>query len=257
MTTRTVDKRIIRVAHDKNNPYMMLDRSLPQNKELSYEAIGMLTYFLSKPDDWEIIIEDLQRDGCGRDKVYRILDELKTAGHLHHVKGGRVKGKFTKSYYVVTEQPHPEKPFTAKPDTVSPDTAKRTLHNRESTKQKKQPAPQPVPTTATVGKTRPKIFTFYEQTTGNTLTHYLGETILEACQKYGENVVQDAMAEAARNNARTWSYTEKILERWEREGRYPNTGKIVPIKKNAKPAENEEPDDWGAEHFVRGANDVA
>lgn len=48
----------------------------------------MLTYLLSQPDDWAIGVDSLIRDGCGRDQVYRILKELRDAGHLVHERVG-------------------------------------------------------------------------------------------------------------------------------------------------------------------------
>jgi DnaD/phage-associated family protein len=259
MTIRFTGKTIVRVAHDKDNPFMVVDRALPQNKELSYEAVGLLMYLLSKPDDWEVVIEDLQREGCGRDKVYRILRELRKAGHLHEVKGRKVNGRFTKSLYVVTEEPHTENPYTDKPDTVSPDTEKPTQHNKESTKQRKQQqraaAPLEIEPIAPVVDTRPKIYTYYEQTTGNVLTKYQAEAITEACKKYGEDTVQDAMTEAARHNGRSWQYVEKILQRWEREGRFGkkqvNVDKVTPISRAFAPPEDAVPIDHGVNAFVR------
>lgn len=102
-------KRIVtieRAEHSSENPYFLHTRKSAQDRDrLSYEAIGMLSYLLSKPDGWKIIVEDLKTDKCGRDKVYRIFRELKAAGYLkreltfgkgHRVTGGR---------YIISEVP--------------------------------------------------------------------------------------------------------------------------------------------------------
>lgn len=62
-------------------------RGVAQNPNLSYEALGMLTFLLSQPDDYVIEADKLTREGCGRDKVYRILKELSEAGYIAHKRG--------------------------------------------------------------------------------------------------------------------------------------------------------------------------
>ncbi len=114
-------KTILRVEHNSSNPFMMLERALPKNKAMSYEALGMLVYLLSQPDDWEVMPVDLQREGCGRDKVYTILRELRALGHVT-LKQPQVDHRFTKPQYVVNERP--EEPFTEKPYTPKPEAGK-------------------------------------------------------------------------------------------------------------------------------------
>lgn len=58
----------------------------------------------------------------------------------------------------------------------------------------------------------------YEQEIG-LLTPSTSEALAEACERYPEEWVTDALREAARNNARSWAYAEAILRRWEREGK--------------------------------------
>lgn len=127
------DKTIIRRERGRENPYFLMARDIPQNKTLSYEAIGMAAYFLSKPDNWQIIVGDLIRGGAGRDKVYRVLRELRGAGYLHREEKRNERGRFEYGDYVFTELPLPEKPDTEKPNTVKPDTENPPLHSREST----------------------------------------------------------------------------------------------------------------------------
>jgi hypothetical protein len=46
----------------------------------------VLVYLLAKPNDWQVKIEDLRlAGGIGRDKVYRILNELREAGYIERV----------------------------------------------------------------------------------------------------------------------------------------------------------------------------
>jgi len=143
-----IDKRpqTIRAARDKERPYFSLSRAVAQNRELSWEARGVMSYLLSKPDDWQIQVSDLRQKNCGRDKVYRILDELMAAGYLHRHQEQDKKGKFLGYSYVLYEEPFtenqetdkdttpfPEKPYTDLPFTENQEhTYKREEQKKES-----------------------------------------------------------------------------------------------------------------------------
>lgn len=60
MTGRT----IIRAEHGEQ-PYFMLLRTVAQNTALSYEALGLLVYLLSKPNDWQVHPSTLTRERTG------------------------------------------------------------------------------------------------------------------------------------------------------------------------------------------------
>ncbi len=108
MTTNYIQ----RAPQDGDNPYFILRRDTAQSN-LSYEAVGMLTYLLSKPCDWKVKVSDLQREGCGRDKVYRILDELAAAGYVTKpVKSKDAQNHWQWTPYLVREIPFPEIPYT-------------------------------------------------------------------------------------------------------------------------------------------------
>lgn len=128
---------IIRTPHDDERPYFSMARSTAQDRTLTWEARGVLAYLLSKPSDWQIIIADLKQN-CGRDKVRKILDELKASRYLLITQGHDNKGHFTAEYQLY-ETPYTEKPSTVNQYTVKPETAKRPLHNtdEQSTENKK------------------------------------------------------------------------------------------------------------------------
>lgn len=134
---------VIRTTHDKDHPYVMTARGVAQNKAVSYEALGMLNYLLSKPDDWKVDPEDLTRTNCGRDKVYKLLKELKEAGHIVQE---RTEAQHDKppmwGERVVVEQPYPELKDTALnpslPDTAQPDTANARYGKTALTNQEKK-----------------------------------------------------------------------------------------------------------------------
>lgn len=117
-------KRIRRAKHDKENPYYMAARSTAQDKGISYDALGMLNYILSKPDDWEIQPHDLEREKCGRDKVYIVLKELIKAHYVERVYHRNDKKRIIAVEYIAHEKPVdllPEKPDMGFPDMEKPD----------------------------------------------------------------------------------------------------------------------------------------
>lgn len=144
--------RIIRGVHDRDNHYFASTRTTPQNRELSWEARGVLWYLLSKADTWELQPKDLQQ-GCGRDKVYRILAELQQHRYVIREETRDDYGKFIEFVYKVYEHPFPENaevvsnPFPDLPDTVLPDTANTDIKELKSStelenQEKEIPAPQ-------------------------------------------------------------------------------------------------------------------
>ena len=98
-------RTIIRAAHGEEQPYFMLLRSVAQDVDLSYEALGLLTYLLSKPTDWQVHPDTLTRKKTGRVRVYKLLKELREAGHVQRVVHRDDKKHITQFEYVVYEQP--------------------------------------------------------------------------------------------------------------------------------------------------------
>jgi len=133
---------IIRAPHDNLNPYKSVRRATFEDSSLTFEARGALAYLLMKPDDWQINIGDLMREGgIGRDKTYKIIGELMACGYLERVDD-RDKGKFGGATYLLYESPLPEKPDTVTPlpdlpDTTKPDTTKPYPVNQEQTNKEK------------------------------------------------------------------------------------------------------------------------
>lgn len=85
----------------------------------------MLGYLLSRPDDWKVLVKDLQRRGnLGRDGIYRLLRELRDVGYVRYQKVRDARGRMRGGDYIVREIPSaplPDVPDTALPDTAPPD----------------------------------------------------------------------------------------------------------------------------------------
>lgn len=95
--------RIRRRPEGVRNPYFRMLRQTAQNETLSWEARGVLAYLLSMPDDYQLQIDDL-RQGCGREKAYRILNELIDAGHIERSwERDKDNKRFQSSSYTIYE----------------------------------------------------------------------------------------------------------------------------------------------------------
>ena len=108
--------------------FVTINQDAVEDARLSWAARGLLGYLLSRPDDWKVLIKDLQRRGdLGRDGIYKLLRELREAGYVQYERTrdeqGRMRGG---TYYVreIPDSPHPEFPDTAKPDRAAPYPAK-------------------------------------------------------------------------------------------------------------------------------------
>lgn len=114
-------------------PYFSMARETAQDRRLTFEARGMLAYLLSKPNDWEVEVNDLKQQ-CGRDRVYRIINELLEANYLKRENAHDGKGKFSGYNYQLYETPFTEKPYTAPTYTENTyQTYIENQHTREST----------------------------------------------------------------------------------------------------------------------------
>lgn len=114
---------IFRTVKNKDNPYVMIDRRPVDNPLLSYKAKGILIYLLSRPDGWEVNLEDLaKRSTDGLSAVKSGVKELKDAGHLKHAGTRNVlNGQFETVIWEVYEVPQVGNQLTGMPQVgVSP-----------------------------------------------------------------------------------------------------------------------------------------
>ena len=124
---------------------------------LGVEALGLLTYLISRPANWRVSQEQLRKQfRIGRDRLSRIIKELEGAGYVErkqqrceetqsfgkmefHVYDQPIEGEDTGS----TEEeagsqasggePVPEKPSTAEPLTGDPTTGEPLTANQQVT----------------------------------------------------------------------------------------------------------------------------
>ena len=94
------------------------------DERLSFEALGLLTYLLSRPDNWRVCVQQLRtRGSIGRDKIYRLLKELMQRGYVIRRQPRHGESKEFGAYeYIVYDEP--QKSLEKEPVPEDPDTAK-------------------------------------------------------------------------------------------------------------------------------------
>lgn len=100
---------IIRVSHDKDKPYVMMNRQSMQDNCLTFEAKGLWAYLISLPDNWQISVSHLshfykgkKKRGQGEKAVYAMLAELEEEGYLTS-SVTRENGRYTGRDYTIYE----------------------------------------------------------------------------------------------------------------------------------------------------------
>ena len=97
---------IIRIERKKHGFSIIANEPL-RDKRLSYRARGVLAYLLTRPDNWEVKMEEVTANGTeGRDAIRKVMRELEHFGYASlepcRGKGGKVVGRS----WVVKETPN-------------------------------------------------------------------------------------------------------------------------------------------------------
>ena len=86
---------IIRTVKSNENPYFMLNRTAANDERLSYKAVGIHTYLMSKPDNWQANESDIiKKHADGRASVRAGIAELRKYGYMSRVQEKDAKGHF-------------------------------------------------------------------------------------------------------------------------------------------------------------------
>lgn len=76
-----------RVQHDKNNPYMTVNKDILFNNKISAEAVKLYFIAFSRPDDWKFYKIELEKHFKeGRDQLKRAIKELQESGYLIKIR---------------------------------------------------------------------------------------------------------------------------------------------------------------------------
>lgn len=112
---------MIRRSPSPTRNYTALHNAVLSDSRLSWEARGLLAYLLSKPDNWSVYPKHLIKESpnARRDRVYRILDELKSTGYLVRSQERSEGGRMGEVEYVVYDTPQPQNHESSRVSTAS------------------------------------------------------------------------------------------------------------------------------------------
>lgn len=109
---KVINGQIIRSPKRGAVRYTPISNSVLQNKNLSFDARGLLSYILSLPPDWVLVKAQIVREHrhfVGQAKFHRIWSELVTNGYIVSEKVRDDKsGKFLGWCHVAFEEPSEE-----------------------------------------------------------------------------------------------------------------------------------------------------
>jgi len=109
---KVINGKIIRSPKRGSVRYTPISNSVLQNKNLSFDARGLLSYILSLPHDWILVKAQILREHkhfVGQAKFDRIWSELVTHGYIISEKVRDDKsGKFLGWCHVAFEEPNEE-----------------------------------------------------------------------------------------------------------------------------------------------------
>ena len=131
---------IIRAKRTQN--FTIINNKVYERHVLSWQAMGMLGYLLSKPDDWRVVVPELvnvtkdTKKQTGREGVYNILKELEEKGYLTRKKNkdGTVDSFIfdePKTVGLESARPNEARPNEARPNEARPDVLIRTERQQE------------------------------------------------------------------------------------------------------------------------------
>ena len=120
---------IIRTKREHN--YTVISNKVYDKNQLSWQAMGLLGYLLTKPDNWQVMVAELVNVTKGTKKptgqcgVYNIINELKEKGFISVRKNSDGSTDYT-----VYDEPI-QQSNQANPNQANPNQAETTLVNTE------------------------------------------------------------------------------------------------------------------------------
>ena len=132
---------IIRAKRTQN--FTIINNKVYERHVLSWQAMGMLGYLLSKPDDWRVVVPELvnvtkdTKKQTGREGVYNILKELEEKGYLTRKKNkdGTVDSFIfdePKTVGLESARPNEARPNEARPDVLIRTERQQELNNKNN-----------------------------------------------------------------------------------------------------------------------------
>ena len=117
---------IIRTKREHN--YTIVSNKVYDKNQLSWQAMGLLGYLLTKPDNWQVMVAELvnvtkdTKKPTGREGIYNIINELKEKGFISVRKNSDGSTDYT-VYDEPIQSPNQGKPNQGKPNQGKPNQA--------------------------------------------------------------------------------------------------------------------------------------
>nr|DAE07696.1 MAG TPA: Dna polymerase B [Podoviridae sp. ct8mF2] len=118
---------IIRTKREHN--YTVISNKVYEKNQLSWQAMGLLGYLLTKPDNWQVMVAELvnvtkdTKKPTGREGIYNIINELKEKGFISVRKNSDGSTDYT-VYDEPLQNPNQGKPNQGKPNQGKPNQGK-------------------------------------------------------------------------------------------------------------------------------------
>jgi len=103
---------ILRVIHDKKNPYVVINKDSIWDPSLSLQAVGLLARLISRPDNWQIYVAELAKVcDLSKETINKILRNLIERGYVARIQtkkaktDGSYKNRFGSYEYWIFETP--------------------------------------------------------------------------------------------------------------------------------------------------------
>ena len=120
---------IIRAKREHN--YTVINNKVYDKNQLSWQAMGLLGYLLTKPDNWQVMVAELvnvtkdTKKPTGNNGVYSIINELKEKGFISVRKNSDGSTDYTVYDEPVQQSSHEN------PNQANPNQAETTLVNTD------------------------------------------------------------------------------------------------------------------------------
>lgn len=109
----------------REHSYTVVSNKIYDKNQLSWQAMGLLGYLLTKPDSWQVMVAELvnvtkdTKKPTGREGVYNIINELKEKGFISVRKNSDGSTDYT-VYDEPIQQSNQENPNQAEPNQAEP-----------------------------------------------------------------------------------------------------------------------------------------
>jgi DnaD/phage-associated family protein len=209
----------------ESGDFVIVHKTFVFDERLSAKAKGILLYFLSRPDDWQIYTSEVVKHmSDGQKSINNGIKELIECGYVHRKQKRSESGVFNGYEYLVYEKPT-EMPLSENGKTENGKTENGKTENRKGRTTNNNRTNNDLTnnnnTNNNSSSAQPSPFDFYQENGFGMLKPYVAEQIgcwIDDFKDNGNEIVIEAMKEAVNNNVTNWSYVNSILKAWYNDG---------------------------------------